>query len=57
MNLDVTCSTNAGQVDCLGTVEDGLRSETSASQHGSFDQGRVKLAVHVGAGQAEVRNG
>ncbi|MEP6562251.1 MAG: PspC domain-containing protein [Nakamurella sp.] len=57
MNLDVTCSTNAGQVDCLGNVEDGLRSETSATRNGSSDQGRVKLTVHVGAGQAEVRNG
>jgi len=57
MNLDVTCSTNAGQVDCLGIVEEGLRSETSTSQEGSSDQGEVKLTVHVGAGQAEVRNG
>jgi hypothetical protein len=57
MNLDVTCSTNAGQVDCLGNVEEGLRSETSSSQTGLSDQGRVKLDVHVGAGQAEVRNG
>jgi phage shock protein PspC (stress-responsive transcriptional regulator) len=57
MNLDVTCSTNAGQVDCLGIVEEGLRSETSNTQDGSSDQGRVKLTVHTGAGQAEVRNG
>ncbi|MET0863268.1 MAG: PspC domain-containing protein [Nakamurella sp.] len=57
MNLDVTCSTNAGQVDCLGIVEEGLRSETTTSQDGSSDQGRVKLTVHTGEGQAEVRNG
>jgi phage shock protein PspC (stress-responsive transcriptional regulator) len=57
MNLDVTCSTNAGQVDCLGIVDEGLRSEISNTQDGSSDQGRVKLTVHTGAGQAEVRNG
>ena len=56
-NVDVTCSTNAGEVDCLGTIENGLHKETSATQDGSSDEGTIDLTVHVGAGQAEVRNG
>ena len=56
-NVNVTCTTNAGDVDCLGNVESGLHKETSATQQGSSDQGTINLSVHVGAGQAEVRNG
>ena len=56
-NVNVTCSTNAGDVDCLGNVESGLRKQTSITQHPSSDQGEINLTVHVGAGQAEVRNG
>ncbi len=54
---DVTCSTNAGEVNCLGTIENGLHKETTATQPGSSDNGQINLSVHVGAGQAEVRNG
>lgn len=54
---NVKCSTNAGDVDCLGTVQSGLRQEVSESQPGSSDNGTINLQVHVGAGQAEVRNG
>jgi hypothetical protein len=56
-NVTVTCSANAGDIDCLGNVESGLRKETSNKQTGSSDQGQINLSVHVGAGQAEVRNG
>ena len=56
-NVEVTCTTNAGEVDCLGNVENGLHKETSATQDGSSDEGTIDLTVHVGAGQAEVRNG
>jgi hypothetical protein len=56
-NVNVTCSTNAGDVDCLGNVESGLHKQTSNTQRGSTDQGTINLNVHVGAGQAEVRNG
>jgi predicted membrane protein len=54
---NVNCSTNAGDVDCLGTHQSGLRQEVSESQPGSSDNGTINLQVHVGAGQAEVRNG
>lgn len=57
VNVEVTCSANAGEVNCLGTIENGLNQETTASQDGSSDQGTIDLTVHVGAGQAEVRNG
>jgi hypothetical protein len=56
-NVTVTCSTNAGEVDCLGSVQNGLHKETSVSQRGSSDKGTINLDVHVGAGQAEVRHG
>jgi hypothetical protein len=56
-NVNVTCTTNAGDVDCLGNVESGLKKQTSATQNPSSDQGKINLSVHVGAGQAEVRNG
>jgi len=56
-NVTVTCSTNAGEVDCLGNVESGLHRETTATQQGSSDVGTINLNVHVGAGHAEVRHG
>ncbi len=54
---DVTCTTNAGEINCLGTIEEGLHRETTATQPGSSDNGQINLSVHVGAGQAEVRHG
>jgi hypothetical protein len=56
-NVNVTCTTNAGDVNCLGNEESGLRKQTSNTQTGSTDQGTINLSVQVGAGQAEVRNG
>ncbi len=56
-NVEVTCTANAGEVDCLGVQSDGLQQEVSSSQQGSSDEGTINLTVHVGAGQAEVRNG
>ena len=55
-NVNVTCSTNAGEVDCLGHTESGLHQEITATQTGSSDDGTINLNVHVGAGQAEVRH-
>ena len=57
VEANVYCSTNAGDVDCLGTQQSGLRQEVSETQPGSSDNGTINLQVHVGAGQAEVRNG
>ena len=56
-NVNVTCSANAGEVDCLGLQADGLQQEISQEQVGSTDEGTINLNVHVGAGHAEVRNG
>jgi len=55
--VNVTCSANAGDVDCLGLHESGLRQEVSVDRPGSSDNGTINLDVHVGAGQATVRNG
>jgi hypothetical protein len=55
--VNVTCSANAGDVDCLGSQESGLRQEVMVGRPGSSDNGTINLDVHVGAGQAEVRNG
>ena len=55
--VNVTCSTNAGEVDCLGDHRSGLRQEVTVNQPGSSDEGTINLRVHVGAGQAEVRHG
>lgn len=56
-NVNVTCSTNAGDVDCLGQNESGLHKEITTSQPGSSDSGTIDLTVHVGAGQVEVTTG
>ncbi len=53
-NVEVTCSANAGDIDCLGQSRSGLRQELTASNQGSSDEGRIDLTVHVGAGQAAV---
>ena len=53
-NYDVTCSANAGRVDCLGEHDEGWRTERSAISTGNTDAGTIVLDVHVGAGYAEV---
>src|SRR6185312_5357826 len=53
-NYDVTCSANAGQVDCLGQQAEGWRTERSATDTSHSDAGTIVLDVHVGAGYAEV---
>ncbi len=55
--VNATCTANAGEVDCLGVQSDGLQQEVTSRQDGSSDEGTINLTVHVGAGQAEVRNG
>lgn len=55
--VNLTCSANAGEVDCLGERQDGLRQEVTTTQDGSSDNGTINLTVHVGAGQATVRHG
>jgi predicted membrane protein len=56
-NVNLTCTTNAGEIDCLGVTENGLQQEITRTQQGSSDQGTINLTVHVGAGQGQVRNG
>jgi phage shock protein PspC (stress-responsive transcriptional regulator) len=55
--VNVTCTANAGEIDCLGEVKDGLQQEITRTQQGSPDEGTINLTVHVGAGQGTVRNG
>ena len=55
--VNVTCTANAGEIDCLGVTENGLQQEITKTQQGSSDQGTINLTVHVGAGQGQVRNG
>ncbi len=55
--LNVTCSTNAGEIDCLGSTLDGIRQETTVTENGSAAGGTLTIDVHVGAGRAEVRHG
>ncbi len=56
-NVNVTCTANAGEVDCLGVTQSGLQQQVDRTQSGSSDEGTIDLTVHVGAGQAQVRNG
>ena len=55
--VNLTCTANAGEIDCLGQRQDGLHQEITTTQDGSSDNGTINLTVHVGAGQATVRNG
>jgi len=55
--LNVTCSANAGEVDCLGETASGLQREVTTAEPGSPDRGTINLTVHVGAGQGQVRHG
>jgi phage shock protein PspC (stress-responsive transcriptional regulator) len=55
--VNLTCTANAGEIDCLGIREDGLHREITTTQDGSSDNGTINLTVHVGAGQATVRHG
>ena len=55
--VNLTCTANAGEIDCLGQRQDGLHQEITTAQEGSSDNGTINLTVHVGAGQATVRHG
>ena len=52
--VNASCTTNAGQVNCLGETASGLHKKISPSNQGSSDNGTINLTVHVGAGEAEV---
>lgn len=56
-DVNLTCTANAGEIDCLGIRKDGLDQEITTTQAGSSDNGTINLTVHVGAGQATVRHG
>ncbi len=53
-NVDVTCRSNAGQIDCVGELLDGLDSERTFTDHGHPEAGLLTLDVHVGTGEATV---
>ena len=52
--VNATCTTNAGEVNCLGETASGLNKEITPSHPGTSDNGTINLTVHVGAGEAEV---
>ena len=56
-NYTVSCSSNAGRIECLDQVASGWGNERTVENHSFTDKGTVNLTVHVGAGFAEVRNG
>jgi len=53
-NYQVSCSANAGRVDCLGASGEGWRTERTVTDTDNSDVGTIVLDVHVGAGYAEV---
>lgn len=52
--VDVTCSSNAGQIDCLGVTLDGLNQSATGHQNAPGAAGTLELEVHVGAGNLVV---
>ena len=54
VNLDVTCTSNAGDIDCMGLTMEGLNNEQHYTSTASSDAGTLHLDVHVGTGQVRV---
>ena len=54
VTVNATCSSNAGQIDCLGIMQDGLNTSATGHQDGPATAGTIDLDVHVGAGNIEV---
>lgn len=57
VSVNLTCTANAGEINCLDQRQDGLNQEITTTQTGTSDNGTINLTVHVGAGQGTVRNG
>ena len=54
VNLDVTCTSNAGDIFCVGLTQDGLNNQQQYTSTASSDAGTLHLDVHVGTGQVRV---
>lgn len=46
------CSATAGDVDCLGRLDDGVRPSVTVDRPGSSTAGTLDITVHSNAGQA-----
>ncbi len=54
MNVQATCETGAGRIDCLDSTAEGLKQVATGSQPGTPGSGELLLRVRVNAGYAEV---
>ena len=54
LNLDVKCTSNAGQIDCLGNPADGLNNKQTFTTTPNTEFGTLELNVHVGTGDLVV---
>lgn len=54
VNVKVSCSANAGDVDCVGNTDDGLRVNQSFEDTSIESAGTLVIDVHVGTGQVRV---
>lgn len=57
VNVEVTCSSDVGNMNCLGEVSDGFRSAQTVSDTDPAYAGTINLTVHVNAGNLEVSRG
>ncbi len=57
VNVEVTCSSDVGNMNCLGQVSDGFRSAQTVSDTDPAYAGTINLTVHVNAGNLEVSRG
>lgn len=57
VNVEVTCSSDVGDMDCLGELADGFRSEQTVSDTDPDYAGTINLTVHVNAGSLAVSRG
>lgn len=54
VNVNVTCSANVGNLDCLGNTNDGISVEVTYADGSGANGSTINLDVHVGAGNIKV---
>ncbi|HET8590978.1 MAG TPA: PspC domain-containing protein [Nakamurella sp.] len=54
VTVEATCSTDVGDVTCLGVDRNGVRPQATGHQDGDADSGTLVIEVHGKAGQVEV---
>ncbi|AZI58638.1 PspC domain-containing protein [Nakamurella antarctica] len=57
VNLNVQCRTDAGDMDCLGEMRDGLRNAYTFTDLKPTYTGTINLTVQVNAGELKVSRG